>query len=142
VDQPRRRKPARWSDHIGALLPARGKIRKVEPQRPFLALPYQQIGAFMVELHEQEGVATRALEFAIRCAARSGEVCGAKWSEIAGDVWVVSANRMKSGREHRTPLNTAVVELIERKRKQRCGDYVFPGRVQGEPLSGAARSAM
>jgi integrase len=132
--------PARWADHISALLPARGKIRKVEPQKPFPALPYRQIGAFMAELREQEGVAARALEFAILCAGRGNEVCGAKWSEIAGEVWTVPASRTKGGREHRIPLSTAGIELIERMQTQRSGDYVFPGRVQDEPLSRAALS--
>lgn len=37
---------------------------------------------FMKELREREGVAARALEFAIYTAARSGEVRGARWVEI------------------------------------------------------------
>jgi integrase len=129
--------PARWANNISALLPARSNTRKVGPKKPHPALPYQQTGAFMAELREVEGVAARALEFAILCAARSGEVRSAKWNEIVGDTWVVPASRMKGNREHRTPLSTAAVALIEHMRKLRCSDYVFPGAVEGKPVSRA-----
>jgi integrase len=52
-------------------------------------------------LREQEGTAARALEFAILTAARTGEVIGARWSEIdlLAKVWTVPAERMKAGKE-------------------------------------------
>ncbi len=46
------------------------------------ALAYDETAGFMVELREQEGVAARALEFAILTAARTSEVIGAKWGEL------------------------------------------------------------
>jgi hypothetical protein len=46
--------PARWRGHLENLLPARTKVRKV---RHHVALPYPDIGAFMVELQRQEGIA-------------------------------------------------------------------------------------
>ena len=54
-----------------------------------------------------QGVAARALEFAILTAARSGEVLGARWEEIDFQtrVWTVPPERMKGGREHRVPLS-------------------------------------
>ena len=44
---------------------------------------------------------------AILTAARTGEVIGARWSEIdmAAAVWTVPADRMKAGKEHRVPLS-------------------------------------
>src|SRR6266851_4948881 len=71
--------PARWRGHLDKLLPARSKVRKIEHHA---ALPYNDIPAFMAELHEQEGIAARALEFLILTAARTGEVIGARWNEI------------------------------------------------------------
>jgi toxin HigB-1 len=57
----------------------RRKVRRVEhPAAP----PYPDIGAFMIELREQQGIAACALEFAILTAARTGEVIGARWDEI------------------------------------------------------------
>ncbi len=45
-------------------------------------LPFDEIGAFMISLREQEGMEARSLAFAILTAARSGEVRGAAWEEI------------------------------------------------------------
>jgi len=44
--------------------------------------------------------------FRLICATgcRSGEVRGARWEEIQGDIWVIPAARMKAGREHLVPL--------------------------------------
>jgi integrase len=63
-------------------------------------LPWAQIAAFMAELRTREGVAARALEFTILTAARTGEVVGARWSEIDLETrtWVIPAARMKSVR--------------------------------------------
>src|SRR5262249_47128670 len=52
--------PARWRGHLDKLLPARGKVRKVEHHA---ALPYGELAGFLVKLREQEGIAARALEF-------------------------------------------------------------------------------
>jgi integrase len=55
-------------------------------------------------------VAALALEFTILTAARSGEVIGARWSEVdlAKAIWTVPAERMKAGKEHRVPLSRAL----------------------------------
>jgi Arm DNA-binding domain len=70
--------PARWRGHLEKLLPARSKVRKVE-HHP--ALPYDELADFFAALRSQEGVASRALEFLILTAARTGEVIGARWDE-------------------------------------------------------------
>ena len=104
--------PARWRGHLENLLPKKSKVRRVEH---YAALPYAEIAEFMVRLRQQEGVAARALEFAILTAARSGEVIGARWNEInvAERLWTVPGERMKSGREHRVPLSDAALTVIE-----------------------------
>ena len=52
-------------------------------------MPYAELPAFMAELRKREGVAARALEFTILCAARTGEVIGARRDEISFEdkVW-------------------------------------------------------
>jgi hypothetical protein len=47
--------------------------------RPQPVLPHAQIGELMAALQAQDGTGARALEFAILCAARSGEVRNAQW---------------------------------------------------------------
>jgi integrase len=44
---------------------------------------------------------------------------------------------MKGNREHRVPLSTAAVALLEHMRELQCRDYVFPGSVDAETVSRA-----
>jgi integrase len=126
--------PARWRGNLDHLLPRRGKVAMVA-HHP--ALPYAEIGAFMADLRRREGTSARCLEFAILTAARSGEVIGARWSEIdiEAKLWTVPPERMKGGKEHRVPLSARAVAIIRKLQDRREGDYVFPGRRTGAPLS-------
>ena len=114
--------PARWVGHLAGVLPAKGKIRKVEHHA---ALPYPEIGAFMTALRGRNSVAARALEFLILTACRSGEVVGATWDEIdlKAKAWTIPAARMKSGREHRVPLSAPALALLTKL--DRYDDRVF-----------------
>ena len=125
--------PARWKGHLDKLLPAPAKIKKVEHQR---ALPFNEIAGFMDELKSHQGIAARALEFTILCAARSGEVRGATWSEIDMEkaVWTIPSQRMKAGKEHRVPLSGAAIKILESLPRHTDSNLVFPG-TKGRPLS-------
>ncbi|MGA0569592.1 tyrosine-type recombinase/integrase [Variovorax sp. VNK109] len=118
--------PARWKGHLDKLLPAPGKLKKVDHHR---SLPYAEAQAFMDRLRVQEGMGARALELVVLTAARSGEVRGATWNEFDLDqaVWVVPAERMKAKREHRVPLSAQAVALLRRMEEVRMTAYVFPG---------------
>lgn len=124
--------PARWRGHLENLLANPHKLAKVE-HHP--ALPWQDMGAFMAALRKQEGIAAKAVEFAILTAGRSGEVRAASWAEIDFDasIWTVPAEHMKMNREHRVPLSTAAVALL--KAMPRMGELIFPGAKEGKPLS-------
>lgn len=116
--------PARWKGHLDHLLAAPSKVKKVEHHR---ALPIDEMATFMKELRQREGMAARALEFTILTAARSGEVRGASWSEVdlEAGVWTVPAERMKAGREHRVPLSSAALQLLQALPKIDKGEHVF-----------------
>ena len=118
--------PALWKGHLDNLLPARSKIAKVKHHT---ALPYDQTSQFMDTLRRQDGVAPRALEFAILTAARTGEIIGARWDEIdlAVKVWTVPAARMKSGREHRVPLSAEALAVLNKVSRGEPDDFVFAG---------------
>ena len=128
--------PARWRGHLENLLPARAKIAQVE-HHP--ALPYSEVGAFLLTLRQADGVGARALEFAILTAARTGEVIGATWSEIdlEARTWTVPGKRMKAGQEHRVPLSDRAVEILTALLPFRTGPGapVFPGGRKGAGLS-------
>ena len=129
--------PARWRGHLDKLLPQRAKVQKV---RHHAALPYAEIGEFMVALREQDSTSALALEFLILTAARTGEVIGATWTEIdfAEAVWIVPVDRMKANKEHRVPLSEPALAILERLHAHRAGDYVFPGAKPSTPLSNMA----
>jgi integrase len=117
--------PARWRGHLETLLPPRQKLTRGH----YAAMPYAELPTFMARLRAREGMAAQALEFAILTAARSGEVLGARWSEIdlEAKVWTVPATRIKAGREHRVPLSPRALDIVEAMRLIRVSDYVFPG---------------
>ena len=129
--------PARWRGHLDKLLPRRSKVAKVKHHA---ALPYADAGAFMRELRGREGTAPTALEFLILTAARVSEAVDAKWNEIdlKQRLWVVPAERMKTGREHRIPLSDAAVKLLKAQAEKKQSDFVFPGWRTNKPLTGAA----
>jgi integrase len=127
--------PARWRGHLENLLPKRSKVRRVA-HHP--ALPYHEIGAFMAKLRNEEGVAARALEFLILCAARTSEVIDAVESEIDGSLWTVPAGRIKGGKAHRVPLSDRALQIVQQMKPMCDGAYVFPGGRKARPLSNNA----
>lgn len=132
--------PARWKGHLDKVLPAPKKVAKVEHHA---ALPVDEIGAFMRDLRQREGIAARALEVLILTAARSGELRGMTWAEVNLDdaVWIVPAARMKAKREHRVPLSVRVIEVL-RGLPVVAGGLVFPGMREGSPLSDMTLTAV
>lgn len=118
--------PARWRGHLDHLLPAKGRVHQVKHHA---ALPYTDMPAFISELKTRDAVAARALEFAVLTASRTGEIIGAKWSELdlAGKVWSVPAERMKTGVEHRVPLSDPAIEIVKQMNSIKENDYLFPG---------------
>ncbi len=129
--------PALWRGHLENLLPKKTDVRRVEH---LAALPYPEIGGFIAELRQREGLAARALEFVILTAARTGDVIGARWDEIdlGSALWTIPAARTKGGCEHRVPLSEPAVALLRRLNATRDGDFVFPGGRRGKPLSSMA----
>ena len=120
-------------DGIGAALPKNGSRR----DHHHAAIPYQNVARTLTAVDAGEsGVTVRAcLRFIVLTAARSGEVRGARWSEVDLEAreWRVPAVRMKAGREHRVPLSGAALEVLESVRPFRGpSSLIFPsvgGRV-------------
>ena len=139
--------PARWKGHLDNLMPSRRKVAQVQHHA---ALPWAEVGAFMVALRGQAGVSALALEFAILTAARTGEVIGARWAEIDLDqaTWTIPADRMKGGREHRVPLTAAALVVLRRAAALHPSHTtapdapVFLGGKVGKPLSNMALLAL
>jgi integrase len=133
--------PARWKGNLDKALPSRNKLTKVKHHA---ALPYQEISAFLELLSARGEVAARALHFAILTAARTSEVLGLHWSELdlGRDIWVVPAERMKAGREHRVPLSEAAKATLPKRSESADADLVFPSPGSAVPLSINSMSAV
>jgi integrase len=131
---------ARWKGHLDNVFPKPSKVANSEHHA---ALPWQEIGAFMPQLAAQDGEAALALRFLILNATRTTETIGARWPEIdmQNETWTVPPERMKSGVEHRVPLSTDAIAVLQEAMLRRGYDpngFVFPGRVPGKPLSNMA----
>src|SRR5262249_40198152 len=134
--------------HLDHLLPPLSKAKRAKRQATgrgehHSALPFAELPAFMPELRKREAVAARALEFVILTAKRTEEVIGARWPEInrADRMWTIPAGRMKGEREHRVPLSTAALALLDTMTPAGAAaaqGYIFPGANAGQPLSNMA----
>lgn len=125
--------PARWKGHLDKVLPAPDK----EKRGHHAAMPHADVADFIAKLTNANGMGARALEFAILTAARSGEVRGAKWSEIdaANAVWRIPKNRMKSRRDHNVALSRGALDILEKMRQLQINDLVFPSVYGGKVIS-------
>lgn len=103
--------PATWKGNLDAVLPAPTKMKKKVHHR---AMPIDAMSDFWARLQMRDDIPTKALAFTILTGSRSGEVLGARWEEIdlIGATWTIPPERMKGRREHRIPLASAAVDLL------------------------------
>lgn len=132
--------PAQWTGHLSTQLPSPKKLQKKE-HHP--AVPYQQIGEFMSKLRLNSSISSKALEFLILTAVRSGSVRQAEWSEIdlPKKIWVIPAKHTKARQEHRVPLTPQAIELLRSLPIMAGTDIVFPSP-SGKALSDMALSQL
>ena len=87
-----------------------------------------------------------ALRLLALTAVRPGDVRGALWSEVSGDLWTISADRVKQitvrrvgTPDHLVPLSRQAVEVIEAMREfSGHRDLIFPSSVKIRVEAGAA----
>lgn len=105
----------------------------------FEAMPYARVPEFSDALRERMSMGRLALEALILTAARSGEIRGARWSEVdlEAATWTVPGDRMKAGKVHVVPLSPAAVDVFKRAAALRieATDLIFHGSKRGKPLS-------
>lgn len=114
------------------------------PEQPrksgrFEAMPYARVPEFCQSLKERVSMGRLALEAVILTAARSGEIRGARWSELdlEAATWTVPADRMKARKVHVVPLSPAAVDVFKRAAALRIegSELIFHGSKRGRPLS-------
>jgi integrase len=110
----------------------------------FKAMDWKDVPAFVAELATKPDYSAKALVLTVLCAVRSSEALNATWSEFDLDnaVWVIPAERMKMGKEHRVPLSSAAVALLRATAPVQGNPHVFPGAKRERPLSNMAMLEM
>jgi integrase len=128
--------PARWNGHLEHLLKDSHKVQHHE------AMPYTAVPGFIGELRARPGTAARALEFLVLCASRSGEVLGARWTEIDVDqkTWTTPAARMKADKDHTVPLAPAALTILAAQ--SRNSEFVFAAPRSGRAMERHALADM
>lgn len=128
--------PARWRSHLSAVLPPQTGSKKHHA-----ALPYKQVADFISELPAiGADVVTDAIRLCILTACRTSEVLNATWDEfdLCACIWTIPAVRMKTGKEHRVPLSSAALALLNARPEIEGNPHVFPGSRAAKPLSNMA----
>ncbi|MGJ4902330.1 tyrosine-type recombinase/integrase [Bradyrhizobium sp. HKCCYLS2058] len=118
----------------------KGLPRQSERRRHFTAIPYADVPGFVRRLPEvpTNQFAQLAFEFLILTAARTNEVLKAEWGEVdlEKNIWLVPAERMKAGRDHRVPLSPRAAAVLHSARELTDGSsFIFPGRHADTPMS-------
>ena len=136
--------PAAWKGGLQNLLPAPGKTQKVV-NHP--SMPYADVPKLLEKLKTITGESAKALMFLILTATRTSEVLGSTWAELRGpdDVknatWIIPGTRMKAGREHRVPLSTGALKLLQDQLQ--TGPFIFSNAaVGGKSMSNMAMAML
>ena len=128
-------RPDNPCDRVGVVLgPQQDSVQHMR------ALPHGEVAAAIEAMWASGATPAVKLrfEFLVLTAARSGEVRGARWTEIdlPAGVWTIPATRMKSKREHRVPLCGRAVEILQAARTLGDGRSPFVFASQGgKPFS-------
>lgn len=103
------------------------------------AMRWQDVPAFYAELTTKDAMAARALMFTCLTACRTSEVLQAGWEEFDFEkqLWTVPAERMKADKEHRVPLTSQMVAILEPLRALRS-EVVFEGQKRHKSMSNMA----
>ncbi len=112
-----------------------GLPKQAKRNNHFRAAPYTDVSEILrvVEASTANGAAKLAFRFLVLTAARSSEVRGATWDEIdwQAKTWTIPAERMKAGIEHRVPLSSATLNVLELARGLDNGSgVIFPSRLR------------
>lgn len=115
-------------------------LKKAAPSlknRPHRKARWQDAPALYERLPSIDSTAARCPRFTVLTAARTNESINAEWSEmdLQSATWIVPAEKMKAGEEHRVDLSPEAVAIL---RHQQGLDprWVFPSpNGNGRPMS-------
>ncbi len=95
-----------------------------------------ELSAITDALAQYPGVAADCVRLVMLTGCRPAEAMLARWEEFDKEpgYWIKPSSHTKQRKVHRLPLNPPAIELVDRLRKQREGQWVFPGDIANEPL--------
>ena len=105
------------------------------------ALPHSEVAAALATVEASGAWAGTklAFRFLVLTASRSGEVRGARWTEIDKDgaLWAVPAERAKNTRPHRVPLSAPALDVLTATRNLPKGSGLLFPSPTGREISNA-----
>ncbi|MDC0657408.1 integrase arm-type DNA-binding domain-containing protein [Leisingera sp. SS27] len=104
------------------------------------ATPWQDVPALYQKLSKPTS-SHMALRLLILTVVRADSVCGARFEEIDGNVWIVPPLRVKGKEgkteEFRVPLALEAMRIVDNCSKRSRNSYLFPGH-RNKPICGNA----
>jgi integrase len=96
-----------------------------------------ELTAISDALAKYSGGAADCVRLIMLTGARPSEAMKARWEEFDREpgYWVKPSAHVKQRKTHKLPLSPAAIELIDRLRKKRKGQWVFPGDKPGAHLT-------
>src|SRR5262249_51142465 len=125
----------RWKWYEGDN-PCEGVARNAETKRRNRLLT-TQIERLLTAINEYpQRNAASAILFLFFTGARPQEVLHARWGDIDFEegVWTKPSLHNKQKEEHQVPLAAPALALLETRRAEVAGEWIFPGRRRGRPL--------
>ena len=95
-----------------------------------------ELTAITDALARYTGGAADCVRLVMLTGCRPGEAMKALWEEFDREpgYWIKPSSHVKQRKTHKLPLNPAAIELIDRLRKKRKGNWMFPGDKPGQHL--------
>ena len=122
---------AGYNVDLQAVIKAKALLGAQDPSSKHIpAMHWQNVPQFYESLNAGT-INHLALRLTILTACRSGEIRSIQLNEIKNDIWTVPAIRMKGGREHRVPLSTEAIAVIEDATKFARDGFLFPNKNKG-----------
>jgi integrase len=116
--------------------PCRGVKRNYEePRERFFS--QAELAAISDALAKYSGGAADCVRLIMLTGCRPAEAMKANWEEFDKEpgYWIKPSAHVKQRKTHKLPLSPAAIELIDRLREKRRGQWVFSGDKPGEHLA-------
>lgn len=122
--------------------PASGITRNPEERRQRY-LTAEELGRLIGALdNHTEQASANAIKLLMLTGARRGEVLAAKWEmfDLQRGIWIKPSAHTKQKKEHRVPLSSSALTLLNEIKESSSGEFVFPGKTPDVPLTDIKRT--